>query len=184
MKLNIGGGTKRKAGYKNVDLYVTEDGDFVHDVKYGLPSEIEDNSVDAIYAAHIFEHIPSFWFELQGVGQHENDLQYIQEYQPRIKMMNDCYRVLKPGAQLEIYVPHRFDYCAYTDPTHEWFMDESSFDHFCIDDNGKLMGEYMREYGFKGKFKKIVAEGIKHAVVEPWGKEVPTQVHFILEAVK
>jgi len=173
MNLNIGGGTKRKEGFKNVDLYVTEEGDFKHDVKLGLPDEIEDNSVERIYASHIFEHIPTFWWTEDG-----------QLIQPRIKMMNDCWRVLKPGAQLEIYVPHRLDKCAYTDPTHEWFMDEMALDHFCVDDEGNLLGEYMREYGYEGSFKKVEAEGVEHAQVDEYLDPIPTQVHFILEAVK
>lgn len=173
MKLNLGGGRKRKPGYKNVDLYVVEEGDFKWDLKFGLPDEIKDNSVDAINAEHIFEHIPSLYKNDDG-----------KEFQPRKKLLNDCWRVLKPGAQIEIYVPHRLDNCAYTDDTHEWFMDESSLDPFCVDDNGSLMGEYNREYGFNGAFKKVLAEGIKFTKHDYYLIQTPTQIHFILEAIK
>lgn len=175
MKLNLGGGRKRKKGYLNVDKFVTEPGsnDFRWDLVFGLPPEIPSDSIDHIYAAHIFEHIPS-------IAHDKNH----KQFHPRKKLMNDCWRVLKPGAQLEILVPHRLDNCAFTDDTHEWFMDEMSFDPFCVDDDGECMGEYNRDYGYRGAFKKVLAEGIEHCKHDYFVTETPTQIHFILESVK
>ena len=78
--LNIGCGRMILGGYINVDAY----GD--PDVKWDLniiPWPFEDNSVDGILAAHIFEHLTNWW-----------------------GAFGECARILKPGGQLNFRVPH------------------------------------------------------------------------------
>jgi len=189
MKLNLGGGNVRKEGFKNVDLYV--DADYKWDLFNGLPPEIKDNSVDYIIASHIFEHIPETIYQLKKrkKGQ-DTELVAVKS---RIKLMQECWRVLKPGAMLEIWTPHRYDSCMYTDPTHVWYMGHNSLDQFCADpsDHSKLFFEnYIRSYEYEpgkkytGTFIKTLEEGIEKAHSPYYSQPIPTQIHWILEAKK
>lgn len=77
--LNIGCGTDKIKDMVNVDAY----GD--PDVRWDLnktPWPWADNSVDGVLAKHVFEHLDNWWGAFQ-----------------------ECARILKPGAQLEIRVP-------------------------------------------------------------------------------
>lgn len=77
--LNLGGGLDHIEGMVNVDLY--GDPDIRHDLNL-KPYPFGDNSIDAIYAKHVFEHLHNWW------GAFE-----------------ECSRILKPGGRLEIRVP-------------------------------------------------------------------------------
>jgi SAM-dependent methyltransferase len=95
MKINIGSGFKRFEGYMNVDDDPLVSPDFIVDLNSGkLP--FDDNSVDAVIAHHILEHIgPAF-----------------------IPLMIDLYRVCKHGALIDIRVPHPMHDIYRNDPTH------------------------------------------------------------------
>ena len=116
MKLEIGGGTIPEPGWVNLDP-VHGAGDFKRYAQDGIP--ITDNSVDEARASHVMEHIPA--------GQ------------PRITVMNEVHRVLKPGGVFTIIGPLIGAYGtpiqtwhAWADPTHVsyWWMPES-FLYFC-----------------------------------------------------
>lgn len=88
MKLNIGGQKGRKTldkhGVKGWTILDVRKGcEILHDVHEG-PMPIEDNSVEAIYTSHTFEHI--FPDKLSDV-------------------LLDCRRVLQPGGKIRIVVP-------------------------------------------------------------------------------
>lgn len=85
--------------------------------------EIPDDTVEAIYASHVLEHI--------------------DKGQPRFHVMNEAWRVLKPGGTFTIKLPlvgytidgvgHLVtDWRTYADPTHlhGWWAPQS-FDYFC-----------------------------------------------------
>lgn len=88
MKVEFGGGTNTRAGYRNFDPMLS--GEWGGRLGYDRVP-VDDNSVAAAYASHVMEHIPS--------GQ------------PRIDALNEVWRILRPGCPFEIVVP-----CAgYTD---------------------------------------------------------------------
>lgn len=58
-----------------------------------------DNSVDEIHCSHFLEHLTA---------------------DERVHFVNECYRVLKTGAQCRITVPHWNSNRAYGDLTHKW----------------------------------------------------------------
>jgi SAM-dependent methyltransferase len=71
------------------------------------PWPIEDGAVDAIYSA----------FQFHRLGRPD-----------RYRFMNEAFRVLKPGGQLSLVVPHWSSMRAITDPLAEWPpLCESSF---------------------------------------------------------
>lgn len=79
IKLNVGCGDTKYAGYINVDLYGNPD--VIADMRT-LP--YEDNFADRINAQHVLEHIP-----------------YVQF----ITALREWHRVLKPGGLLDIGIP-------------------------------------------------------------------------------
>lgn len=95
MKVNLGSGLKRIDGYVNVDSYAGCNPDYVVDLeKDNLP--FEDDSVEAIHAHHILEHIGDNFLNL----------------------MKELYRVCKDGAIIDIEVPHHRHENFFGDPTH------------------------------------------------------------------
>lgn len=101
-----------KKGRIGVDRYAADGVDIVHDLNVGwLP--FADGSIESIITHHALEHI--------GDGF--------------ISLMDNCYRVLKPGGILRIIVPLFPSWSAVSDPDHKrYFMadgDTCTFDCFC-----------------------------------------------------
>lgn len=81
LKLHLGSGGQPKQGWVNIDL-AGDPIDLAWNLANGIP--FADASVDAIFHEHLLEHIP-----LQaGVG-----------------VMDECFRVLRPGGILRVGVP-------------------------------------------------------------------------------
>ena len=79
IKLELGS-RKPRPGWTTVDI---EGADISHDLRRGLP--LEDETVDAIYTSHMFEHIP---------------------YKELIALIAECKRVLKKNGTLSVCVPN------------------------------------------------------------------------------
>lgn len=97
VKLDIGCGINKKAGYLGVDIKNFAGVDVVADLRNQWPWE--DNSVDEVNASHVLEHFTAT---------------------ERIHFMNELYRVLKPGSKATIITPHWSSARAYGDLTHQW----------------------------------------------------------------
>jgi len=97
LKLDFGAGRNPVAGHKSVDLYAP-DADYKVDLfKFPLPWKNE--SVSEIHASHFVEHIPR---------------------QIRWPFFEECWRILKPGGTMRIFVPSWKSERAYGDMTHEY----------------------------------------------------------------
>lgn len=108
-KINLGCWRKIPQGYVNVDIVPGPD--LVWDLSVGIP--FEDNSFEEALAVDFLEHI----------------------YPTRvIHLMNEVYRVLRPGGIFKIHLPESPGITAYQDPMHVSFWNEESFSHF-IDGN-------------------------------------------------
>lgn len=81
VRLNLGCGFDHKPGAVNVDKHDNCNPDVVHDLN-AFPYPWDDNSVDGIEMFHVLEHLIDWWGAL-----------------------DECARILKPGATLEIKVP-------------------------------------------------------------------------------
>jgi predicted SAM-dependent methyltransferase len=81
LRLHLGSGSQPKKGWVNIDL-AGDPVDLAWNLARGIP--FADGSVDAIFHEHLLEHIPL----TAGVG-----------------LMDECFRVLKPGGILRIGVP-------------------------------------------------------------------------------
>jgi len=106
--LNLGCGYKKLVGNKNVtilnvDAYPNCEPDLIWDLNL-IPLPFKDNSIDQIYASHIFEHIKEWW-----------------------PLFLDCARILKVLGLLEIRVPDESSNTALTYRDHHRVFSLVSF---------------------------------------------------------
>ena len=90
MKLNLGCGPDKREGYVNVD-FMSAYPDVIHCDLSQLPWPWENGSVDEILMLDLLEHFP---------------------YKLTESILNECWRVMKVGARIEIQVPD-FEHCAF-----------------------------------------------------------------------
>ncbi|MGN7613140.1 class I SAM-dependent methyltransferase [Magnetococcales bacterium HHB-1] len=95
-RLNLGCGSDKKEGYLNVDKI--GDADLIWDLEK-TPWPWQDNVIDEILMYHVLEHLGA-------------------ETEQFLKIMQEIYRVCKPGAVVHIHVPHPRHDVFINDPTH------------------------------------------------------------------
>lgn len=98
MKIDLGCGLRKKAGFTGVDSSADCGADVVHDLSVA-PWPFDDNSVDEAYSSHFLEHLDG---------------------DQRIVFMQELWRVLKVGAKATIVTPYWSSVGAVQDPTHRW----------------------------------------------------------------
>lgn len=81
-KLNLGAGGLKKSGYINIDWNILTNPDVQHDLNV-VPYPFGDNTFDLIEGDHVLEHLDK-----------------------PFAIMTEIHRILKPGGQLIIKVPH------------------------------------------------------------------------------
>lgn len=96
LRLNLGCGQNKAAGFVNVDKY--GDPDFRHDLEE-FPWPWPDSSVDEVQLIHVLEHL----------GRDPDVF---------IGVMKELYRVCKAGAKVRVHVPHPRHDNFIGDPTH------------------------------------------------------------------
>ena len=195
IKLNLGCSDDLKPGYVNVDCHAPTDhprhrsladtgfhvrigamtfrDDYVYtaDIRHSWP--FLDSEVDGIYAKDVFEHV-------------DNDS--FPGNKGKVWVLNESYRVLKPGGVLEFLVPcvHMRDMSmnpgAFADPTHVsfWTYDDR---YYFTEEWNNPQGERGRlgsAYGIICRFKVIVWELQEYGIPG----ERRSKIHAVLEAVK
>jgi predicted SAM-dependent methyltransferase len=106
MKLDIGCGGQKKAGFIGVDILNLEGVDIVHDLTI-FPYPFEDNSVDEIYMDNVLEHLPN-----------------------PMKVVEEIWRISKKGTKITIAVPYFRSHYAFIDPTHMNYFGVNWFNYF------------------------------------------------------
>jgi predicted SAM-dependent methyltransferase len=146
MKLNLGSGFRPHPGYVNIDCSERCKPDLLHDITTGLP--YEDNSVDEIIAADFLEHIP--------IGK-------------TVFVIEEIWRVLKPGGTLEHFTPSTDGRGAFQDPTHVSFWNQNSWLYYTHDAYRDLYGikakfniEFMQDY--RSMDNVVHTRGLLHAI--------------------
>lgn len=139
LKLDLGCGKNKLAGFTGVDRIAFEGVDLVHDLRV-LPWPFEDDSVEEVHSSHFVEHL---------------------EQQERVYFFNELYRVLKPGASARIITPHWSHERAYGDPTHKWPAIGSWF-YFYLQKswreiNGPHADSANNEIGYSCDFDYVIA---------------------------
>jgi len=117
MKLDIACGRHKDLGWTGIDIQRLPGVDIVHDLNMH-PWPLKAESVDEAKAWHIVEHIPPVAVTEKGTRR------------PFIEFMDECWRVLKVGAKLDIETPYGNSDGFLHDPTHCNPVDELTFEHF------------------------------------------------------
>ena len=125
MKIDLGCGPKKRPGYFGIDKVNFPGVDLVWDCNNPIP--LEDNCAEEIIAIAFLEHI-------------DND--------KKIHIMNEIFRLLKPGGTFFSKTPSTDGRGAFQDPTHTAYWNENSFLYYTHD-------EYRNLYGIKAKFDII-----------------------------
>ena len=150
--VNLGCGTRYHPDWINIDIASSGEGVIAHDLRKGIP--LADASCDAIYHSHLLEHLrPS----------------------QALKLMQECYRVQKPGGFLRVAIPDLEQIClryleklqgalngdenAATD--YDWILLEM-YDQTVRERKGGLMLEYLSRSPLPNEafvYERIGAEG-------------------------
>ena len=97
IKLDLGCGKSKKEGFIGVDRRKFPGVDVVHDLLVKWPWA--DESVAEIHMSHAMEHFTG---------------------KERVKIVNEMYRVMQPGASASVITPYWCSNRAYGDFTHQW----------------------------------------------------------------
>lgn len=109
LRLDLGCGDSKTPGFLGVDKYKTASTDFVVDL-FKFPWPWKNDSVEAVYASHFFEHVPG---KMRG------------------QFMAELYRVMTVGGTATFVTPYWSSMRAIQDYTHEWPpIAESSYLYF------------------------------------------------------
>lgn len=117
MKLDIGCGRHKDLGWTGIDIQELPGVDILHDLNV-QPWPVLSSSVDEAKAWHICEHIPPVSVTENGTRR------------PFLEFMDECWRVLKVGATIDIETPHGASDGYLHDPTHCNPCTEVTFEHF------------------------------------------------------
>ncbi|KKN48150.1 hypothetical protein LCGC14_0655940 [marine sediment metagenome] len=132
-KLNLGCGKRVLKGYINLDIIKLEGVEVVHDLNK-FPYPFLDNSFDEIRANSIFEHL----YNLPNV-------------------LEELWRISKPGAIINIGVPHFASLGAFVDLTHKQFFTYYSFDYYSENPKKEISNlNYYSKARFKISKRKII----------------------------
>ena len=129
----IGSGKHHLDGWLHVDRHPFPNTDIVADISKGLP--FKDSSVSRIYSQDFCEHLPP---------------------ESKIDVINEIWRVLKPGGTMEHVIPQAGSQNDFGSPTHLSHWTQQQFEHFDIN---SYRYEKDRDYeGFQGGFEKVLSE--------------------------
>lgn len=123
-RLNLGCGHDTKPGWVNVDRVKLPGVDLVWDLET-LPLPFRDGEFEEVVCFDVLEHL---------------------EYIP---VLEEIFRIMKPGGILRVRVPHFTSKNSYTDPTHRKLFAFRTFDFFA---QGSLKE---REYYFEFSFARV-----------------------------
>ncbi|MFC1729992.1 methyltransferase domain-containing protein [candidate division KSB1 bacterium] len=103
IRLDIGCGKKKKDGFIGLDMAdyrkLYKKDEFIrHDLNKGLP--FADGSVDEIYSEDCIEHL------------------HLNSRYPIVAIMDELWRVCKPGARVKLIVPFALSASNFNNPTH------------------------------------------------------------------
>ena len=97
---------QKREGTIGVDYNASLDGDVNHDLNQ-YPYPFDDEVVDKVYIDNCLEHLDS-----------------------PLKVMEEIYRILKLGGEVEVIVPYFRSSSAFIDPTHVHFFTVNSFAYY------------------------------------------------------
>jgi SAM-dependent methyltransferase len=145
--LHLGSGTSPLASAVTVDLNPIVGPDYIWDLNiFSWP--FDDNSFDTVVALSIVEHLDDF-----------------------LGVMREIHRVSRPGAVVNILVPHFSSAAAYIDPTHKQRLSVRSCDYF-------IQGTAIeKDYGFYVPYRFDLLRCIVD--IDPGYRYIPGAAWFV-----
>jgi len=139
VKLDIGCGSRKiDETFIGIDKQSLPGVDLVVNLEQGsLP--LPTNSVDEIMASHVLEHVNNY-----------------------LPLVEELWRIMKPGAMLTVKVPNYRHESAYTDPTHVRFFTPKSFNFF---DKSKVLFKETGWYLSYARFNIVNREETEREIV-------------------
>lgn len=104
--LDLGCGKRKRPGSIGVDYSDRHNADVIHNLNV-FPYPFFDQEIDQIYMDNVLEHLDD-----------------------PLKVMEEIYRICKPGARIEISVPYFRSLWAFIDPTHKNYFTVDSFAYY------------------------------------------------------
>lgn len=150
MKANLGCGQDYLKGYVNIDISHEVKADHYLDIRRAM-LPFEDNSIEEVYCGSVLEQV--------------------LENEHLVHLLNECWRVLKPGAPLRLVVPNSRYSITYQDPFDCRHFIAETFWYF---DARKIHYQrYGKTYGFKPWYVESVRENENHIFRVTMTKHVP-----------
>lgn len=137
IRLDIGGGDNPNPGFVNIDILPLSKVDIVWDIET-FPWPLPDECVLTATASHVLEHI----------NPHKGIF---------IAVMDEIWRVLKPGAQFAFVSPHASSPGFAQDPTHCNMINETTMHYFDPDPENRNIGQSLYAF-YRPKPWKIVRQ--------------------------
>lgn len=143
IQLDLGGGGNPQPQYVNMDIRPLDTVDIVWNFER-FPYPLPDECCIRVLASHVLEHInptmgdPRVFPLIQLLLKKkliapQEVKEYIGEYDDHpilLRLMNEVWRIMKPGGQFMIAVPHGYSLGYSQDPTHIKSWCEASFAYF------------------------------------------------------
>lgn len=150
LRIDLGCGPNKKAGFKGMDILPLSGVDFVVDLEKGF-GFIPDNSVDEFYTSHFLEHVQNF--EL---------------------ILSEIHRTLKPGGTATVIVPHFSNPYFYSDYTHKRFFGYYSFDYFSNPDKKirRSVPIYNEKIRFEIISRKLIFRSSRFPIINLFKKHI------------
>lgn len=167
VKLNLGCGKLIKPGYVNIDMRPLQGVDKTHDLFMFPWYWQEDNSVDEILLSHFVEHIPHMVRYHQFPNWNKDGF---------FVFFEECWRILKIGGIIEIWVPYYKSESTFRDPTHQRFITEHTFSYFWDNNPDKTF-----DYNIKARFEQV--GNIEYLFWEPWDNLILTEPEKVWQAL-
>lgn len=106
--LNIGAGESNMSGFVNLDKRRLKGVDIVHDLEV-IPYPLKKDSCITIVGSHIWEHLKP-WLT--------------------VDIMNELWRIMKPGGRLALSMPYGVNELFQQDPTHINSSNQATWQYF------------------------------------------------------
>jgi SAM-dependent methyltransferase len=144
--LDLGCGARKTTGAFGIDMVALPDVDLVRDLD-AVPYPLPESCADAVHLNHVLEHVDS-----------------------PVRVLEEAWRLARPGARVYIRTPHYSGVYAGIDPTHRRAFSSKSFAYF---------GENAYSYYTKARFH-VVRMRLKYFMEEEnwprpfrvWGRAV------------
>lgn len=104
--LDLGCGKKKRPGAIGVDYSDRHNADVIHDLNI-FPYPFDNDSIDQVYLDNVLEHLAE-----------------------PMRVMEEVYRITKPGGGVKVIVPYFRSEWAFIDPTHKAFYTVDSFAYY------------------------------------------------------